>query len=104
MKTFEDFKEFSYATRNQDGIYPDLITHDTDYQPKNMTLDYLKKMKAYVLANQENIPALQRKLKSISGIASSHRISHKTRFPIILFWERFPVFHQDNRAGSSIPR
>ncbi|MEJ2629296.1 MAG: hypothetical protein P8078_12165, partial [bacterium] len=65
MKTFEDFKQFSYARRNKTGIYPNLITHDSTVQPRELTLRYIKEMKAYIQSALSDIPVLDRKQDAI---------------------------------------
>ena len=65
FNNFEDFKKFSNTPRNIDGIYPELITHEIIYQPKELTLAYLKKIKEFIIKTEKEITGLNRKRNNI---------------------------------------
>lgn len=68
MTTFEDFKKFSYTGRNDEGLYPELITHAMPYQPMEMTISYIRKIKQFIGELEERNPRLKQKQeKAISG-------------------------------------
>jgi radical SAM superfamily enzyme YgiQ (UPF0313 family) len=51
LKSFDDFKRFSLTVRNQYGVYPELITHESDCQPAGDTLVYIAEIKQEIEKN-----------------------------------------------------
>jgi hypothetical protein len=58
FKSFNDFKRFSLHEENECGSYPDLITHEMEYQKKEDTLKWIidikKALKNYDAVLQKN--------------------------------------------------
>jgi hypothetical protein len=51
LNTFDDFKRFSLAVRNQYATYPELITHESDCQSVADTLAYVTEIKQLIETN-----------------------------------------------------
>jgi radical SAM superfamily enzyme YgiQ (UPF0313 family) len=52
LRTFEDFLRFSRVTRNAYGVYPELITHESDDQSAEDTLRHLVDLKKTIEDHQ----------------------------------------------------
>jgi radical SAM superfamily enzyme YgiQ (UPF0313 family) len=52
LRTFDDFLRFSRVTRNAYGVYPELITHESEDQPAEDTLRYLVDLKKTIEAHE----------------------------------------------------
>lgn len=51
--TFDDFKKFSFAEKKELAVYPDLITHEMEYQKIDDTVRYLKDLKEMILSEMK---------------------------------------------------
>jgi len=56
LRTFDDFRRFSTTPANEYAVYPDLITHESDFQSAKDTLRYVVGLKTTI---EENLPALE---------------------------------------------
>lgn len=52
--SFDDFKVFSTIERRENGIYPELVTHEMPYQTKEDTLRHLKRLKKSIRVATES--------------------------------------------------
>jgi len=60
LTSFEDFKCFSTVARNEYGIYPELITHESAWQSASDTIRYLMEIKHLIADNYEMVEARNR--------------------------------------------
>lgn len=51
FNTFDDFRKFSVVPKNELGVYPELITHDSACQPLSDTVHYYREVKEFVVEN-----------------------------------------------------
>jgi len=51
LSSFEDFKRFSTTPNNQHGLYPELVTHESEVQSAEQTIRYTAEVKGCVMRN-----------------------------------------------------
>ena len=60
---YDDFKIFSLIERRENGLYPELVTHEMPYQTKEDTIRMLRKLKKSVRSFTEQSPYYKRMMK-----------------------------------------
>lgn len=63
MRIKYDFKVFSNTERRENGLYPELVTHDMPYQTREDTIRLLRDLKKSIRKATEASPYYEEKKK-----------------------------------------